>query len=236
MVPTRRLVAMAWKKARKHRDRIGLARLGWLWLLVLAGCATTMDERVKDFNDDGVYMFARGDYRAARESFEAALVLTPQDPGLLYNLGQCHDRLGDWRMAEQYYLTCLQVAPYHGDASLAQVNLLYRTSRVSEANHLIEDWPQQQPNRADVYVMDAWRLRQEKALPQAQGRLQQALAIEPNNRRGLIEMGIIYEMTGMPERALALYERALQRDPKQPEVADRIQQMRAKGIQKPLPD
>ncbi|HWY87173.1 MAG TPA: tetratricopeptide repeat protein, partial [Gemmataceae bacterium] len=73
-------------------------------------------------------------------------------------------------------------------------------------------------------------------LPQAQGRLQQALELEPNNRRALVEMGIIYEMLARPDRALALYERALMVDPRQPELADRVAQMRAKGIQRPLPD
>jgi tetratricopeptide (TPR) repeat protein len=197
---------------------------------------TAVDQRVKDFNDDGVHMFARGDFPAARDSFEAALTLTPQDPALLYNLGQCYDRMGDWRKAEHYYLTCLEVAPTHGDARQAQASLLYRTGRSQEANRLILDWLEQQPNLADAYVLDAWRLRQDKALPQAQGRLQQALALEPNNRRALVEMGIIYELMAMPERGLALYERALMVDPRQPEIADRVAQMRAKGIQRPLPD
>lgn len=205
-------------------------------LLMPLGCMTAADQRVKDFNDDGVHMFARGDFPAARDSFEAALTLTPQDPALLYNLGQCYDRMGDWRKAEHYYLTCLEVAPTHGDARQAQASLLYRTGRSQEANRLILDWLEQQPNLADAYVLDAWRLRQDKALPQAQGRLQQALALEPNNRRALVEMGIIYELMAMPERGLALYERALMVDPRQPEIADRVAQMRAKGIQRPLPD
>lgn len=211
---------------------------GWavMALVVAAGCQTTADLRVKEFSDDGIQMFARGNFPAARDSFEAALTLTPQDPGLLYNLGQCYDRLGDWRKAEQYYLTCLQLAPTHGDARQAQASLLYRTGRTDEANRLILEWLQQQPNLADAYVLDAWRLRQDKALPQAQGRLQQALALEPNNRRALVELGIIYEMLAMPERALALYERALIVDPRQPEIAERVAQMHAKGIQRPLPD
>ena len=181
---------------------------GW-FLLLLTGCVSPVNQRVKDYNDDGVSMFARGDFSAARDSFEAALTLTPQDPALLYNLGQCNDRLGDWRKAEQYYLTCLQVSPTHRDARQAQASILYRTGRTQEANQMIMEWLEQQPNLADAYVLDAWRLRQDKALPQAQGRLQQALALEPNNRRALVEMGIIYEMLAMPERALALYERSL---------------------------
>jgi len=227
---------MRWQAGKTWQVGKGLARLGTILLLALAGCVTAADQRIKQFNDDGVYLFARGEFRSAKENFESALTLAPQDTGLLFNLGQCHDRLGDWRTAEQYYLTCLQLAPNHGDARMAQVSILYRTGRGDEANRMIADYLQNQPKLADAYVMDAWRLRQDKALPEAQGRLQQALALEPNNRRALVEMGIIYEMTGMPERALALYERALERDPRQPEVADRVQQMRDKGIKRPLPD
>ncbi len=207
-----------------------------LWLIPALGCVSAVDERAKLFNDDGVSMFAHGDFNGARENFEAALTLTPQDPGLLYNLGQCCDRLGDWRTAEQYYLSCLQVAPTHGDARQAQISILYRTGRSQEGNRMILEWLEQNPKLADAYVLDAWRLRQEKALPLAQGRLQQALALEPNNRRALVELGIVYEMLNMPERALSLYERSLMVDPNQPEIAARVDQMRAKGIQRPLPD
>jgi tetratricopeptide (TPR) repeat protein len=221
---------------RRRKYNSGIGRSFFLLMLATVGCVTTADQRVKEFNDDGVHMFGRGDYAAARDSFEAALTLTPQDPNLFYNLGQCYDRMGDWRKAEQYYLTCLQVAPANGDARAAQVSLLYRTHRTQEADRMIQDWLEQQPKLADAYVLDAWRLRQEKALPQAQGRLQQALALEPSNRRALVEMGIVYENLGMPERGLALYERALLVDPHQPEIAQRVADMRAKGIQRPLPD
>jgi tetratricopeptide (TPR) repeat protein len=208
-----------------------------IWLLMLlVGCASSTDHRLKEFNDDGVHMFARGDFPAARDSFEAALILAPQDAGIVYNLGQCYDRMGDWRRAEQYYLNCLQGAPTHSDARQAQASLLYRTGRTDEANRMIQDWLEQQPRLADAYVLDAWRLRQDKALPQAQGRLQQALALEPNHRRALVELGIVYEMLSMPERALALYERSLLVDPRQPEITERVEQMRAKGIKRPLPD
>jgi tetratricopeptide (TPR) repeat protein len=226
-------LVMPWR-GKNSLIKLGLPLLPLL--ITAAGCMTAMNQRVKDFSDDGLEMFARGDFPAARDSFEAALTLTPQDPALLYNLGQCYDRMGDWRQAEQYYLACMEMTPTHGDARQAQASLLYRTGRAQEANRTILDWLERQPNLADAYVLDAWRLRQDKALPQAQGRLQQALALEPNNRRALVEMGILYEMMAMPERALALYERSLMVDPRQPEIAERVAQMRAKGIGRPLPD
>lgn len=226
------MFCLASTRAQRGKFTLGTAIL----VLALGGCANMVQQRVEAFNEDGVQLFAKGDYRSAQESFEAALNLTPNDPSLLYNLGQCHDRLGDWRTAEHYYLSCLRVAPNHADARFAQIALLYRTGRQPEANRLIEDWARSEKNKADALVLDAWRLRQDRALPEAQSRLQQALALDPHNSRALIELGIIYEMTNMPERAYALYERALQANPKQPEVAERLRKMKAKGIQRPLPD
>lgn len=200
------------------------------------GCVAVQEERVKDFNDDGLQLFARGDYKNARESFEMALTLSPQDPALLYNAGQCLDRLGDWRRAEQYYITCLQINANNGDARHGLASLLYRTGRAPEAQRMIDEWMKAEPDRADALVLDGWRLRQEKALPSAQTRLQQALALEPNNNRALIELGIVYERLNMPDRALVLYERALARNAQQPDIAQRVEQLRGRGVQRPLPD
>jgi len=209
---------------------------GWL-LLLSVGCATTASsERAQIYNDDGVYLFAHGQYHPALECFELALTLQPGDAGLLFNAGQCHDRLGQPDIAEKYYLESLQRSARHAEARQAYVALLYRTGRAEQANLLIDDWLHQQPDLADVYVLDAWRLRQQNAIPQAHGRLQQALALDPHNSRGLTELAIIYEQTGMPERAYVLYERILGNEPRQFEIAQHLEELRAKGVQRPLPE
>jgi len=50
-------------------------------------------------------------------------------------------------------------------------------------------------------ALEGWRLRQEKNYPVAQDRLQQALALDAQHRRALIELGILYETNGRPDRA-----------------------------------
>ena len=210
--------------------------LGWTCLLIVGCVTTSSSERAQIYNDDGVYLFAQGEYRPALECFELALTLQPDDAGLLFNAGQCHDRLGQRDVAEKYYLECLQRSAKHVEARQAYVALLYRTGRTDQANRLIDEWLQQQPDAADGYALDAWRLRQLNAIPQAQGRVQQALALDPHHNRALTEMAIIYEQTGMPERAYVLYERILARDPHQYEVAQRLEQLRAKGVKRPLPE
>jgi len=205
-------------------------------LATLAGCATTGQERWRQFNDDGVLLFARGNYRDAMESFEYALAMNPNDPVLLYNTAQAHDRLGNVQKAEQLYLYCLQRDARHGDARLAIVSLMYRTGRSVEACRLIQQWLQHDPDLADPYVADAWRLRQEKAYPLAVARVQQALAKDLNNRRALTEQAILYEIQGMPDRALVLYEQILRREPEQIDIADRLEKLRAQGVRAPMPN
>src|SRR5436190_15401893 len=110
-------------------------RIGQLacFAFVLAGCTTMQDERVKLYKDDGVFLFAKGDYAGAQETFELALTFMPQDPVLVYNLGQCHDRRGDAKGAETYYLQALTLAPDNGEVRRAYVSLLYRTGRADQA-------------------------------------------------------------------------------------------------------
>lgn len=202
----------------------------------LTGCTSTGDDRWRMFNEDGVQQFAKGNYRDALESFDYAMTFRPQDPVLIYNVAQCHDRLGDIKKAEQLYAYCVQLDARQGDARLALISIQYRTGRAADANRTIEDWLKETPPSADAFVADAWRLRQERAYPSAQGRLQQALALEPNNRRALTELAILNELQSMPDRSLVLYERILAREPNHIEIAERLEQLRAKGVKRAMPN
>jgi tetratricopeptide (TPR) repeat protein len=205
-------------------------------LTFFIGCTSLDEERWRLYNENGVQAFAAGNYRDALDSFDAAQTHRSQDPVLLYNAGQCYDRLGDVNKAEQYYTYCIQLDAKNGDARLALMTLQYRTGRAAGANNQIQDWLKQQPPRAEAFVADAWRLRQEKNYPQALARVQQALSIDPHNRPALTELALLYELEGMPDRAYVQYERILERDKNQPESAARLEQLKARGVSRPVPD
>lgn len=194
------------------------------------GCTTNEYERVRQFNDDGVYLYERGEYRAAQENFETALAARPTDPHLLYNLGQCCHRLNDLPKAESYYRQCLQANPNHAECRHALAVLLQWDGRRREAEGLVDDWLSREPKLADPYVEDAWRLRQNGELEHAKGRLQQALALDPRHVRALTELGILYEVEERPEFALLVYERALQINPQRSELIARANHLRSKGV------
>src|SRR5262245_43405761 len=97
--------------------------------LALGGCAQDTAERLKAYNDDGLALYSQGQFHDARESFEAALALQKDDPGLLYNIAQCYDHDGNVPQAERYYQECLAHDPSHVAAHHALTKLLVRNQR-----------------------------------------------------------------------------------------------------------
>jgi tetratricopeptide (TPR) repeat protein len=227
---------MAQREAQTRATTLVLAICLGVAPVLLTGCVSTGEDRARLFNEDGVLLFAQGDYTAALDSFDLALTLRPQDPTLLFNVAACYDHLGDAQRAEKFYGSCLMRVPGHADARLALVDLLYRTGQKPQADRLVDDWLRQDSRSAEAFVLEAWRLRQARAYPEAQGRLQQALDIEPHNRRALAESAQLYEVMGMPQRAYVLYERILQREPDQNQIARRLEQLRIQGVSRPLPE
>jgi tetratricopeptide (TPR) repeat protein len=191
---------------------------------------------MQEYNQDGIQLFQQGQYAAAREDFQAALALQPEDPALFYNLGECYDRLGDVLRAERSYGECLQRAPNHVECRHAMACMLMRTGRRDEAIRFVQSWLARGPNLAAAYAEDGWLWHQLGDLPKAQARLQQALDLDPHEARALIELARVYEGMQRPDRALVLYERALNRNPQQFEVVKRVNQLRSQGVRDPLPD
>jgi Tfp pilus assembly protein PilF len=210
-----------------------MRRVWAILALVLAGCATDRDQRLRDYSSDGLQLFQQSQFHAARESFEAALALKPDDPDLLYNIGQCYEHQGANDKAEKYYIDCLARAPDHVPCRFALASVQVRTGRLADATRMAQTWLASRPKQADPYALDGYLWHQAGDLPKAQGRLQQALELEPQNTRALIELGLVYEAMNRSDRAVVLYERALDRDPNQPDVAHRLNVLMAKGAGRP---
>jgi Tfp pilus assembly protein PilF len=202
-------------------------------ILCSGGCASTTDERFREYNTDGVHLFERGDYSAARESFQAALQIKADDPAVLYNIGECYARQGGATKAEYFYNECLRKSPNHTACRHALAQLMVRTGRGAEAARMVEDWITHDPQQAAPYAEDGWLFHEAGDLPRAQARLQQALDIDPHNVRALNELALIYEAMHRPDRSLVLYERSLAQDKHQPDVVKRLDKLKAEGAERP---
>jgi tetratricopeptide (TPR) repeat protein len=210
---------------------------GWTALLLLAGgCTSPMEQRVREYNDDGLFLYRRGDYREARDTFQAALEMSPEDISLRFNLAQACEQLGDRGKAEKLYQECLTRDANHADSRFALCALLVQQGRREDASRMVEDWLAREPKRGDAYALDGWLWHQAGDLPRAQSRLQQAVQMDPGNVRALTELGLVYESYRRPDRALALYERSLERDPDQPGVIVRVNRLKSQGVSSPQPD
>src|SRR6516162_3524242 len=99
-------------------------------IVSLAGCAQTSgQQRLAEYNQDGLLLFEQGSFDHAREEFEAALALKPNEANLLYNLGRCHEKLGQADKAEARYNECLRASSDHAACRYALAKLLIARGR-----------------------------------------------------------------------------------------------------------
>ena len=205
--------------------------------LLISACTPALSERVREYNDLGLQRFQAGQYDRAREDFQAALNLQPNQVDLLYNLAQCYDHLGQADRAEQTYRLCLQQEPNSAEVRHALTVLLVQRGRTAEAQQLVRDWLTRQPRLAAPYAEDAWLYQQAGDPMSALKRYQQALYYDPHNKLALIEIGQIYEdVLNLPDRALKLYQTALDYDPHQPDLVKRVNRLRSQGVGPPHPE
>lgn len=205
--------------------------------LLVSACAPTTQERVNVYNDLGVQHFQKGEFDRARDDFQVALKLLPNNFALLYNLGQCYDHLGQSEQAEQIYRLCLQEKPNDADCRHALNVLLVQRGRIVDAQRMVQDWLAREPKLAAAYAEDGWLYQREGDPIKAIKRYQQAIYYDPHNMLALVEMGRIYEeQLNIPSRALKLYQTALDYDPHQPELVKSVNRLRTQDVGFPHPE
>lgn len=117
--------AIAEKRLRETAERVG-ARLAVVLMLVTSLGLTGADRvpspgqatatpGVEAFEQGGA-AFDRGDYGVAARAFREALSVRPDDPAILYNLGNAHFEMGQRGRAVAYWVRALQIDPRDEDA------------------------------------------------------------------------------------------------------------------------
>lgn len=207
-------------------------------VLLLAGCMHMELERdqLTEINDDAISLYKKGSFNEARQMFLAALAKKPNDPNLLFNIGQCYDHLHQPQQAEKTYQDCLAVDPNHPECRHALAVLMWDQHRQTDCQKMIEAWLVKKPDLAAANVELGWYYRQIGDTERAMGWYQQAIRHDNNNSRALVELGQLYEELNYNERALSLYERALENNPNQNDVQIRLASLKNKGVGRPKPE
>lgn len=180
-------------------------------------------------NSDGVRMFEQAYYQGAQQRFVQAIQSDPNNPDGYYNLartyhqlGKLHNQPADLQQAESYYHQCLDRDPNRTECYRALAVLLAEQGRATDAFRLMEGWAARNPSTAAPKIELA-RLYEEAGNPDsAKHQLIEAVTVEPANARALAALGKLREDGGETMQALANYQRSLQLDPNQPQLAQRV--------------
>jgi protein O-GlcNAc transferase len=211
----------------------------WAIVLLAAGCLSPhseLEQRRLQLQADGIKAYRRGGYHEARQHFEAALQLRPNDPDLLYNLGRTAEMQNKLQEAEELYRQAIVEQPDHAAARQARTQLLWKTGRQDQAHREVQAWLVDHPQSAAAYAEDGWLRLQDGDWDKARGRFQQALDRDPKNIRALNELARIYERLDYPDRAAELYRRSLAHRPDQPQIRERLSALEKAGPLRVRPD
>ncbi|MBN2579337.1 MAG: tetratricopeptide repeat protein [Pirellulales bacterium] len=202
-------------------------RLFWVGLLLLtAGCGGI---NASGRNAEGVRLFQQARFNEAMREFQEASYADPNNADAYYNMASAFHHLGktthcdaDLQKAETYYNMCLDRDENHVDCHRGLAVLLAEQGRKAEAFRLLEGWVAQQPASGDAKVELARLCEEFGDRKTAEERLVEALAAQPDNPRALAALGKIREESGDYAQALVNYQRSLNYDNRQPQLASRI--------------
>jgi tetratricopeptide (TPR) repeat protein len=200
-----------------------------LVVALLFGAANGCSMVAHQQNAAGVKLYQQGYYAQALQNFQKASTTDPKDADALYNqaatyhrLGKLNNRKEDLTQAESLYNQSLDHDANNKDCYRALAVLLVDENRNDEAQRLLQGWATRSPTSAAPKVEMA-RLAEDLGDKQsAKTYLTEALAINPYEPRALAALGRINEESGNMQQALVDYERSLQYDRFQPELASRV--------------
>ena len=215
-----------------------------LLALLLLGCAT------QNYNTEGVRYYGQSQYDAAIMSFQSALRGNPNDPNALYNIAATYHQsartslrsgntaaaLQQYEQADQYYQLCLTRDISHANAYRGLSALYMDRQQGKAAYQLLKNWYDANPRSVEPKLEYARFYQEFERICMIQGDterarsyretteklLQEVLAIEPTNYRALRALGFLKEENNDIAGALVAYQRSLQANPQQHDLADRV--------------
>ena len=111
-----------------------MRQLAWIvsWAFVLAGCASPNVDHARDLNQDGIDLYRQGQYALARESFQAALNLRPDDPEISYHLALAFEASGARAQSQTILQTLVKRGGSFGDLDAAKDLLASKLKMVGQ--------------------------------------------------------------------------------------------------------
>jgi type IV pilus assembly protein PilF len=188
-----------------------------LTLVFASGCSLSAAQknRAVYHNQMGQSFYAENNYTAALKEFTQAEKLTPEDPVLLNDLGLTYFRKGHFELAEAKYLKALDVKPSFSEArNNLGVNYLEMKrwdDAIAQFKQVQEDIFYSGQDGAVINLGLAYLGKgdQQQALTVLRG----AVARNPSDPRGRVQLGRAYFAAERTELAVEQYRKALEFNP-----------------------
>ena len=168
--------------------------------------------------DKGIRLSSQGRHAEAIEQFERALALQPDDPKVLFALGNTANLLGLTGVAEQFFRRVLALEPARLEAIVHLANLLRGTAQYAAAIALLEPALAREPESPELHLTLGSALRETGDFKRARRHYEAALAARPHYAPALANLADMVSDSGDRAQARTLYDQAIKAEPKNAQI------------------
>lgn len=166
----------------------------------------------------GLRLSAEGRHAEAIAQYEAALAAQPDDPKVLFALGNTAHALGLAAPAEQFFRRVLALEPERREALVNLANLLRGMGQFDAAIALLEPALAREPESPELQLTLGSAFREKGDGAQARAHYRCALAARPGYVPALANLADMLCDEGAREEARTLYDQALKAEPKNAQI------------------
>jgi tetratricopeptide (TPR) repeat protein len=161
----------------------------------------------------GVKLSSLGRHAEAISEFEQALAQQPDDPKVLFALGNTAGQLGLADAAQQFYRRVLNLDPCRKEAIVNLANLLRSTGQFDTAIAILVPAVAREPRSPELHLTlgSAWREKGDRE--RATVHYEAALIASPGYAPALANLADMMADAGRREAARTLYDKAIKADP-----------------------
>lgn len=170
-------------------------------------------QALADHYEHGLKLSQAGRHIEAIERFERALSVQPDDPRVLFALGNTARTLGMARPAEEFFRRVLAQDPARLEALVSLANLLRAQGQLQAAEALLAPALGRDPKSPELWLTLGSVHREMGDFTQAAEHYRQAIALKPDYAAALANLADLLTDDGQREEALALYGKAIAHAP-----------------------
>ena len=189
--------------------------------------AVTRDNYVASVNL-GTWYSKSGDVKGALNCYYNALRMNPNDPSVLYDVGDAFAKLGHFDEAISVYRHALEITPNQADILNNLGFALAQNHQLPEATTCFQEVLKLKPDSAEAHNNLATILFMQGNVEQAAKEYEAAVQLTPNDPQMLANLGDALVRLGRPKDAIQYYMRALQLEPNNARLRSKLQSL---GIQ-----